>query len=159
LWFAMSGAIILLGVISLGAQGLNLGIDFKGGTQVSFVTPKPVSNAAVQSQASAIGRPDAVVQGRGTAYPKNSQNFKAFQVRMKTISVAQQNTFNDLLKNKLGVTQQPDSRVVSSSFSSQIARAAILAIIVSLALIALYIWLRFDWKYAVPVLVALAHDI
>jgi len=78
---------------------------------------------------------------------------------MKTISLADQTKFNNLLKSRLGVTQQPDSRVVSSSFSSQIAQAAILAIIVSLALIAAYIWLRFDWKYAVPVLIALAHDI
>jgi SecD/SecF fusion protein len=158
-WFAISGAIILAGVISLAVQGLNLGIDFKGGTQIGFVTPKPVSTSQVTSLADAIGRPDAVIQGRGSATPGGSTNFKSFQVRMKTISVAQQNKFDNLLRDRLGVTQQPDSRVVSSSFSSQIARAAILAIIVSLLLIAFYIWIRFDWKYAVPVLVALAHDI
>jgi SecD/SecF fusion protein len=113
----------------------------------------------VASIADAIHRPDAVIQGRGAAIPASSQNFKSFQVRMKTISVADQTKFNTLLKNRLNVTRTPDSRVVSSSFSSQIARAAILAVIVSLLLIAGYIWLRFDWKYAVPVLVALAHDI
>jgi SecD/SecF fusion protein len=158
-WFAMSGVIIVLGAASLGWQGLNLGIDFTGGTQVAFVTPKPVSQAAVNSVAAQIGRPDCVCQGRGKAYPAGSTNYKAFQMRMKTITVAKQNQLFNLLKSRLGVTQQPDSRVVSSSFSSQIANSAILAIIVSLALIALYITLRFDWKYSVPVLVALAHDI
>jgi SecD/SecF fusion protein len=158
-WFAISGAVVLAGVISLAVQGLNLGIDFKGGTQIGFVTPKPVATGQVNGIADAIGRPDAVVQGRGSAEPSGSTRFKSFQVRMKTITPAQQTKFNNLLRDRLGVTREPDSRVVSSSFSSQIANAAILAIIVSLALIAAYIWLRFDWKYAVPVLVALAHDI
>jgi SecD/SecF fusion protein len=48
---------------------------------------------------------------------------------------------------------------VSASFGRQIARGAILAIIVSLLLIVGYISLRFQWKFAVPVLVALAHDV
>ena len=48
---------------------------------------------------------------------------------------------------------------VSASFGRQIAKGAILAIIVSLALIVLYISIRFQWKFAVPVLVALAHDV
>ena len=48
---------------------------------------------------------------------------------------------------------------VSASFGQQIARGAILAIIVSLLLIVLYISVRFQWKFAVPVLVALGHDV
>ena len=48
---------------------------------------------------------------------------------------------------------------VSASFGRQIARGAILAIIVSLLLIVLYISVRFQWKFAVPVLVALGHDV
>ncbi len=158
-WFAISGGIILAGVISIAIQGLNFGIDFKGGSQISFVTPKPKSTSQVAAIASAIGRPGAEVQGRGSTIPKGSNTFKSFQVRMKTITPEEQSKFTDLLQSKLGVTRQPDSRVVSSSFSSQVARTAILAVIVSLLLIAGYIALRFDWKYAVPVLVALAHDI
>jgi SecD/SecF fusion protein len=158
-WFAISGGIILAGVISLAVQGLNLGIDFKGGTQISFVTPKPESTGAIGNIASQIGRSDAEVQGRGSAVPKGSNTFKSFQVRMKTISLADNTKFNTLLKSKLGVTQTPDAKIVSSSFSSQVENSAILAIIVSLLLIAAYIALRFDWKYSVPVMVALAHDI
>jgi SecD/SecF fusion protein len=50
-------------------------------------------------------------------------------------------------------------RNVSASFSEQILRGAILAIIVSLALISLYVTLRFELKFALPVLVALFHDV
>ena len=48
---------------------------------------------------------------------------------------------------------------MSSSFGSQIARAAILAIFVSLALVVIYIAIRFDFKFAVPVILAMVHDV
>jgi len=48
---------------------------------------------------------------------------------------------------------------VSSSFGSQIARAAILAIFVSLALVVIYIAIRFDFKFALPVILAMVHDV
>jgi len=48
---------------------------------------------------------------------------------------------------------------VSASFSSQVARSAVLAIIVSFLLITAYISMRFDFKFAVPVIVAVLHDI
>jgi SecD/SecF fusion protein len=159
-WFAISGAIILLGIVSIAVQGLNLGIDFKGGTQISLTTTRPVPLARVRSQAAAIGRGSAEVQGVGGSIPKGSDSFKGFQLRMKSLSGGTLNTLESDLKNRLGVpTQIRSVRSVSSSFSSQIARSAMLAIIVSLLLIALYIALRFDWKYAVPVMIALAHDI
>jgi SecD/SecF fusion protein len=157
LWFAMSGLIIVLGAASLGWQGLNLGIDFRGGTQVSFVTPKPVTQSQVSAVAAAIRRPDCTCQGEGKVFANGG--YEKFQMRMKTITTAQGTQLNNLLKSRLGVTQTPDTHIVSSSFSSQIANSAILAIIVSLVLIAIYITLRFDWKYSVPVLVALGHDI
>src|SRR5215471_17878995 len=65
LWFAISGAVILAGIISLGVQGLNLGIDFKGGTQMTFKTRSAPSQQAMQSFMSGEGQPDAVVQGEG----------------------------------------------------------------------------------------------
>jgi len=157
LWFAISGVVILVSVVSLIVQGLNFGIDFRGGTQVAFSTSQPVSLARVRAQTDAVGRSTAEVQGRGPSFPRGSTNYKSFQLRMKSLSNEQQNKLTEELKN-IGATT-PDVKTVSSSFSGQIRDAAILAICVSLALIAVYITLRFDWKYAVPVLVALAHDI
>jgi SecD/SecF fusion protein len=158
LWFAISGAIILIGAISLGVQGLNFGIDFKGGTQISFKTPQPVSLSKVRAQTGAIGRPEAIVQGRGSSVPRESDNYKSFQLRMKSLTSAQQNA----LSNRLGTELKAQAlgiKNVSSSFSRQIARSAILAILVSLALIVIYIALRFDLKFAIPVIIALIHDI
>ena len=159
LWFAISGVIIVIGAASLGTKGLNLGIDFKGGTQVTFKTPKPVSLTDVRNQAKDIGQPDAVIQGRGKTF--GSESYENFQMRMKSLSPANQNKLSADLQSRYGQNQKLPLQItnVSSSFGRQIARAAIVAIIVSLLLIVLYIAVRFDLKFAAPVIVALLHDI
>jgi SecD/SecF fusion protein len=156
LWFAISGVVIVVSAISLATRSLNLGIDFKGGVQVTFSTLKPTSLTEVRAQAADIGRKDAVVQGRGKV--TGSDSYKNFQIRLKKLTPgAQAKLTNDLTDRvhaqKLGVKN------VSSSFGRQIARSAIIAILFSMFLIVLYATIRFDYKFAVPVIVAMLHDV
>jgi SecD/SecF fusion protein len=157
LWFAISGVIVVAGAVSLGVRGLNLGIDFKGGTQITFKTPKPYSTDDIRKLAAApdVDRPDAIVQGRGTAV---NGDYTTWQVRTRALSQAEQNAFQLDLKQKVGAFSS-GTKNVSSSFGRQIAKDAIWGIIVSLVLIVIYIALRFDIKFAVPVIVAMLHDI
>jgi SecD/SecF fusion protein len=155
LWFAISGAIIVIGAASLGVRGLNFGIDFKGGTQVSFKTPQYVSLSNIRGEMSTIGHSDAVVQGRGSSH---GDAYKQFQIRTRSLTAGTQDRLSTDLQSRFSATSLGIQNV-SSSFGSQIARLAIIAIFVSLALIVLYIALRFDFKFAGPVIVALFHDI
>jgi SecD/SecF fusion protein len=155
LWFALSGAVIIAGLISLGVQGLNLGIDFKGGTQFQFQTHQPYSQGSVQRFMTKEGQPDAVVQGQGRSV---NGDYKSWQVRTKSLSRTETNNLEQTLKSDLGATGG-GVKSVSGTFGHQIAVDAIYAIIVSLLLITLYIALRFDLKYAVPVIIAMVHDI
>ena len=155
LWFALSGAIIVAGAFSLGVRGLNLGIDFKGGTQLSFKTHVPHTQASVLKVAAADGQSAAVVQGTGSAV---SGKYTGWQVRTKSLKGAQLSNLQDDFQRQLGA-YATGSKDVSASFGHQITRDAILGIIVSLALIIVYITLRFDFKFAVPVILAMIHDI
>src|SRR3954447_6679335 len=155
LWFAISGAVIIAGLISLGVQGLNLGIDFKGGSQLTFQTQQAESQGAVKSFMASQGQPDAVVQGQGSSV---NGDFKSWQVRTKTLTRAEQNNLEQTLKSDLGASVRGVNSV-SGTFGHQIAIDAIYAIIVSLLLITLYIGLRFDLKLAIPVIIAMVHDI
>jgi len=155
LWFAISGAVIVAGLISLGAQGLNLGIDFKGGVQFQFQTNKAYSQGQVQSFMAKQGEPDAVVQGQGKS---DNGDFKSWQVRTKTLDRAQQNHLQQNLKNDLGASGG-GVKNVSGTFGHQIAIDAVYAIIVSLLLITIFIAIRFDLKFAIPVILAMLHDI
>jgi SecD/SecF fusion protein len=155
LWFAISGAIIVAGAVSLGVRGLNLGIDFKGGTQLSFRTHAAQSTAAIRKIAANAGQPDAVVQGTGSAV---NGKYTGWQVRTKALKGAQLSTLTQDFRRDVGA-YATGSKDVSSSFGHQIARDAILGIIVSLVLIIIYISLRFDFKFAMPVILAMIHDI
>ena len=77
---------------------------------------------------------------------------------MKSLSEANQNKLGDDLTSRFQATNSQITNV-SSSFGRQIARSAIVAVIVSLLLIVLYIAVRFDLKFAGPVIAALLHDI
>jgi len=158
-WFAISGAVILISITSLAVRGLNFGIDFKGGTQVTFKTPAPVSLAKVRSDASTFTTQPPVVQGRGQVF--GSDSYKNFQLRMRSLSASETTKLSNDIKARFG-QGKPISftiQTVSSSFGRQIARAAITAVLFSLLLIVLYIAIRFDYKFAVPVMLALLHDI
>ncbi len=157
LWLALSGVVVLVSSVSLAAKGLNLGIDFKGGTQVAFNTPQPAQLSQVRTiVGNATGELGAEIQGTGTAY--GSDGYKGFQVRLRSPSLKVENSLVNQLQNKVGATNVSQKNV-SASFSSQVARSAVLAIIVSFLLITAYISMRFDFKFAVPVIVAVLHDI
>jgi SecD/SecF fusion protein len=154
-WLAISGTVVVISIGALAVRGLNLGIDFRGGTQIQFKTPDYVSLSKVRDQAAAIGQSDAVIQGRGSS---QGDAYKSFQIRTKSLRPAAQSTLSNDLQTKLGA-KSIGIQNVSSSFGRQIARLAILAIIVSLSLIIVYIAVRFDFKFAVPVIIALLHDL
>jgi SecD/SecF fusion protein len=155
-WFAISGAIVLLGAVALGTKGLNLGIDFKGGTQLSFKTPAPHTTGDVREVMSAQGHGDAVIQGRGNA--TGGDRYTSFQVRTKALSDSKRDTIVKSLEERLQTTA-PGATTVSSSFGRQIAKSAIVAILFSLFLVVLYIAIRFDLKFAAPVIIAMLHDV
>jgi SecD/SecF fusion protein len=154
-WFALSGAVIAIGIGSLIVQGLNLGIDFKGGSQVTFDTPQPTSVEDVRREAAAIGRADAVIQGRGDI---QNGGYREFTLKTESLGAGAQTNLQAALQSEFDATSI-GVKNVSASFSEQILRSALLAIFVSLALIVIYVTLRFEFKFSLPVLVALLHDI
>jgi len=155
LWFGLSGAVILAGAIALGTRGLNLGIDFKGGTQIQFNTHKAYSQDSVTRFVQQQGQRDAVVQGRGKSV--NSQ-FKQWQIRTKSLTPKKQASLGQGLKTNFGAFKE-GAKNVSGTFGHQIAIDAIYGIIVSLLLITIYIAVRFELKFAMPVILAMLHDI
>src|SRR5919109_488652 len=156
LWFAISGAVVAIGVAALGAKGLNLGIDFEGGTQVTFKTEQPVSLAKVRTEAAKIAK-SPVVQGRGKVV--GGDRYRNFQLRMRSLNSGETTRLSNDLKERFGQNIPIQTQTVSASFGRQIARSAITAILFSLLLIIIYIAIRFDFKFAVPVILALLHDI
>jgi SecD/SecF fusion protein len=154
LWFAISGAVLLLGAGALAVKGLNLGIDFKGGSQLTFKTPAAHTTADVREVMAAQSYGDAVIQGRGQAV---NDTYRNFQIRTEALEGTKLTRVEDALEDRLDTAVS--ATTVSSSFGRQIAESAIIAILVSLFLTVVYIAIRFDFKFAAPVIVSMLHDV
>ncbi|MGZ4173926.1 MAG: protein translocase subunit SecD [Solirubrobacteraceae bacterium] len=154
-FFSMSGVILLIGALSIGGKGLNLGIDFTSGTRITAGLSQPASEAQLRSVLSAGGAPDAQVQkvAGDKALGKNG-----FQISAKQLGPAKVQQVRSVLQSRYGVTAF-NSTSVGPTFGKTVANSAVIAIIASLLVISAYIALRFEWKFAIPVLIALMHDL
>jgi SecD/SecF fusion protein len=154
-FFSASGVILLIGALAIGEKGLQFGIDFESGTRIRVALTQPANEDAVRSVMDAHGLGDAKIQ------KINDKNLgsNAFQISTPTLKPNQVTGITDALKSKYGLARPPDSQSVGPTFGNTVAKSAIIAIIASLLVISAYIALRFEWKYAVPVLIALMHDV
>ena len=153
-FFSMSGVILLIGALAIGGKGLNFGIDFESGTRVKTELNRSTNENAVRNAIAPSGFADAEVQrisGQGAG--KN-----AFQISTSTLTQRQRDKIQKDLQQKFGV-KSFDYDTIGPTFGQTVAKSAVIAIIASLLVISLYIALRFEWKYAVPVLIALMHDL
>jgi SecD/SecF fusion protein len=162
-FFSFSGIVLAAGALAVAGLGLNLGIDFTGGTKIIVGVEKPASEAQVRTILEDAGAGDAKVQ-RITNDPALGPN--AFQISSDKITAgAEVNklrvTFNDKFKIRADGAKDTQWAVnnVGPTFGSVVAKSAVQAIIASLLVIGLYVTLRFGFKFAMPLLIALSHDI
>jgi SecD/SecF fusion protein len=111
----------------------------------------------VRNVAREIGQENAVIQGRGKAV--GDDQYKSFTIKTESLTRADQTKLETAIKDRYGDNIPFGVKNVSESFGRQIARNAILAIVFSFVLICIYIWIRFEWKFAAPVIASIAHDV
>jgi SecD/SecF fusion protein len=159
-FFSMSGVILLIGALAIGGRGLNLGIDFTSGTQISFGLERPATVNQIKTLVEGVGGgSDATVQA---VKGDKALGADGFQVASRYLSTKPYDNLRNEIEGKYGIRGGPNafnSTSVGPTFGSSVTKSAVIAIIVSLLMISLYVALRFDWKFALPVLIALMHDI
>jgi SecD/SecF fusion protein len=153
-FFSMSGTILLIGALAIGGKGLNFGISFKSGTRIQTAFVKPASEAEVAKALSAAGYGNAQVQ----KFSNKSIGGNGYQISTKTLGPEKLKNVERTLNADFG-NKNFSSTSIGPTFGKTVANSAIIAIIASLLVISAYIALRFEWKYAVPVLIALMHDL
>jgi len=153
-FFSLSGTILLIGALAIGGKGLNLGFDFKGGTRIQTAVVRTATPAQVSEEMSQLGYPTAEVQ----RFTSSSIGGAGYQIRVKTLQPEGLKKVEAGLNTRFG-TKSFSSTSIGPTFGKTVAKSAIIAIIASLLVISAYIALRFEWKYAVPVLIALMHDL
>ncbi|HEV2810860.1 MAG TPA: protein translocase subunit SecF [Acidimicrobiales bacterium] len=148
--FAVSALVIVAGLVVLVTRGLNVGIDFEGGT--SWTVPGDVEVSEAREVMASFDVPDAEIQVLGGVEGEQLRVQAEPGVDTEGVRVALAE-LADVDPDEVQVTD------VSPSWGSQITEKALRALAFFLVAITIYISLRFEWRMALATLVALVHDI
>ena len=152
-FFAMSGVILLICALAIGSKGLNLGIDFESGTRITAALEQPATVEDVRSAVAGAGFGDARIQ------TVDNEELGSNVVQISAEESGRTDRVTDALRSEFGVRGEPEVTEVGPTFGRTVANSALTAILASLSVISIYIAVRFEWKFAVPVLIALIHDV
>jgi SecD/SecF fusion protein len=155
-FFSASGVILLIGALAIGGKGLTFGIDFESGSRIKAAFVLPATENGIRDVLTSSGV-DAGAKIQRVTDKELGKN--AFQISTQELMQPQAQKALNALDKKFQIRGQPDTTFIGPTFGNTVAKGAIIAVIVSLLVISAYIALRFEWKYAVPVLIALMHDI
>lgn len=150
-FFAVSGVLILAGLIGFIAVGLKFGIEFQGGTVMDLTMDKAFTAAQVRAVLAKQGEGDAVVQPvEGT---------KSVLIRSRKLEPAKVAGVVTALDKQFGVAVQNNIQTVGPGWGANVTNAAITALSVSLLALITYISLRFEYKMALTAVLAIIHDV
>ena len=152
----LSSIFIILSIIILIFKGLNLGVDFKGGTLIELRTENSNINIAEIRQS-------FLKMNLGDITVKKFGKENDYLVKIEITKTDDENfikSINDKLSADLG-SNINFRRVenVSPKVSNELLKAGLLAITLSLAAMLFYIWIRFEWQFSLGAIIALIHDV
>jgi preprotein translocase subunit SecF len=149
-WYAISGVILLLALVGLFGRGLNLGIEFKGGSE--FTVPSTTATVE-QARASVVkaGVTDPIVTQVGD---------NKLRIQTQALTPQQSAAVTSQLAKDLGVDQGDIGvTLVGPSWGSEITKRAVQGLIVFIVLVVLFLSFYFEWRLAVAAVIALVHDL
>jgi len=152
----LSSIFIILSIIILIFKGLNLGVDFKGGTLIELRTENSNINIAEIRQS-------FLKMNLGDITVKKFGKENDYLVKIEITKTDDENfikSINDKLSADLG-SNINFRRVenVGPKVSNELLKAGLLAITLSLAAMLFYIWIRFEWQFSLGAIIALIHDV
>ena len=152
----LSLVVIIFSIFILLFKGLNLGVDFKGGTLIEIRTMNStVTIAEIRQSFLKMNLGDVTVKKFG-----KENDYLAKIELTKSTDENFIKSINDKLSADLGsVVNFRRVENVGPKVSNELLRAGLLAISLSLAAMLFYIWIRFEWQFSVGAIAALVHDV
>lgn len=160
--FALSGLLMILSVVLFFTQGLNFGIDFKGGTLIEIGTPQPADLGLIRSTVGSLGLGDVKIQEFGS--PTDVLIFVEAQFSADENEEQAQQDVARVVKDALNLAlgegiSYRRIEVVGPKVSGELVYQGILAIVMAVLLMIIYIWFRFEWQFSLGAVLALVHDV
>ncbi|MFN0194905.1 MAG: protein translocase subunit SecF [Aestuariivirga sp.] len=152
--FFGSGILCALSILAFFAIGLNYGVDFKGGTVMTIRTEQAADLDALRSTLGGLGLGDVELQEFG------GPNDVMIRIEAQAGGEVAEQAAVAKVKGALGPTVDYRSvETVGPKVSGELTQEAILAVVVSIIGVIIYIWMRFEWQFAIGAVMSLLHDV
>jgi preprotein translocase SecF subunit len=161
--FGISIAAMIVSVILFLTMGLNFGIDFRGGTTIRTESTQAIDVGQYREAIAPLGLGDVSITE--VFDPTFGEDRHVAMIRIQA-QEGQESVSPDVIAAVEAALQTADPAVTFTSVESvgpkvsgELIQTAIIAVVAAMAAILVYIWLRFEWQFAVGAVVALIHDV
>lgn len=155
LWYGISLFMVVGSIILVPVKGINWGIDFTGGVVLEYSYQGPADLEKTRQALHAAGYPEVAVQNFGEA--------KDILVRLPPIPVGTKPT--DVTNSVTAAVHTVDAgavlrrtEVIGAQVGQELVVKGSQALAITLLLIMIYVWMRFEWKFGVGAVLAALHD-
>jgi len=163
LWLGISALMMVVAFVSFLLQGLNYGIDFRGGTTIRTESPQPVDVGVYRDAIAPLGLGDVAISEVFDPSFGPDENVAMIRIQAQE---GQESVSAEVIEQVRGALQAvaPDISFVSvesvgPKVSGELIQTAAIAVILAIGAVLIYIWLRFEWQFALGAVVALVHDV
>ena len=163
LWLGISGLMVVVAFASFLLQGLNFGIDFRGGTTIRTESPQLVIISEYRDAMAPLGLGDITITEVFDPQFREDQNVAMVRIQAQDGEEAVTTEMIEAVEGAL-VQVRPDIKFISvesvgPKVSGELINTAIIAVVLAIGAVLIYIWLRFEWQFAAGAVLALVHDV
>ncbi|MEV4459243.1 protein translocase subunit SecF [Microbispora sp. NPDC049633] len=149
-WYGLSVFLLAVSILGLVLNGLNLGVEFRGGSVFDFTRTPGSSIEQVRETVADAGVHQVIVQEAGPNWRVTTESLKGEEVTKVQQTVAQ----------KYGITEdEVSSQVIGATWGGEVSQKAWIGLAVFMIAIMLYLSVAFEWRMALAAIVALIHDL
>ena len=163
IWLGISGLMMVLAFVSFMLQGLNFGIDFRGGTTIRTQSAQEIDVGAYRDAISPLELGDVTITEifDPTFGPDENVAMIRIQAQADTesVSAATVTAVEEVLKIAAPDIEFVSVESVGPKVSGELIQTAVIAVVLAIGAVLVYIWLRFEWQFALGAVAALVHDV
>ena len=163
LWLGISMLMVVIGFTSYAIQGLNFGIDFRGGTTIRTESTQPVVIGEYRAALDTLNLGDISITEVFDPNFRVDQNVAMIRIQAQE---GQEAVEVDTIVQVEAALQTidpgmkfPSVESVGPKVSGELIKTAALAVVLAIGAVLIYIWLRFEWQFALGAVAALVHDV
>jgi len=163
MWLGISAFMMVVAFASFALQGLNYGIDFRGGTTIRTQSTDPIDVGVYRAAVAELGLGDIIISEVFDPSFGPDQHVAMIRIQAQDDQEAVSAEVIQTVENAL-VSVSPNIKFVSvesvgPKVSGELIQTAVIAVVAAIAAVLFYIWLRFEWQFALGAVVALVHDV